>query len=560
MRQFGWIGNAVGFVMRLAVASGSAGAATIVVNTTDDDGLIDGDCSLREAIMAANTDAVLDACPAGSGTDEIIVPAGSYEFAISPDGTPNDGEDGDLDILADVTITGAGAATTIIDGGGLDRVLHVIGPVTVGISGVTIRRGRDSTAGGGGIFNESATLTLTGVVVEDCGTPIAGGGIRSDGTANLVNSTVRDNLALSSGGGIVSIGGTVNLTNSTVSGNITFLNGGGIAFTGTVNLIDSDVSDNRAGGAGSGIENPGAGTLSVTRSTIARNTAVAVNGGGVRNHGTADFTDSTIHGNACGGDGGGIENIGGGTVTATNATISGNTAEGGDGGGLYNMGGGTVTLTNTTVAGNTGVTQGGGIHNAAGTVTLTNTIVANNTTGGDCSGAALTSAGNNLDSDGTCGLAAAADLSSVDPLLGPLADNGGSTLTHDLLSGSPAVDAADNAAAPAADQRGITRPNDGNGDGTATADIGAVEQLIDCNTNGTHDAADVAGGASTDCDANGVPDECQPDADADGIIDACEVASPCGCAATGAVLMTMWALFAAKLVRRRGILRRAVRD
>ena len=77
--------------------------------------------------------------------------------------------------------------------------------------------------------------------------------------------------------------------------------------------------------------------------------------------------------------------------------------------------------------------------------------------------------------------------------------------------------------------------------------------MPDCNGNGIGDGQDIAGGTIQDCDANGVPDECQPDADGDAIIDACEVAPACGCGATSAVLMGVWALCVAKLSRRRSI-------
>jgi hypothetical protein len=89
----------------------------------------------------------------------------------------------------------------------------------------------------------------------------------------------------------------------------------------------------------------------------------------------------------------------------------------------------------------------------------------------------ITSNGHNLDSDNTCNLTAVGDLPDTDPRLGPLQDNGGPTLTHTLLFGSPAMDAADNSACPATDQRGFTRPMDGDGDGTPTCDIGAFERL-----------------------------------------------------------------------------------
>jgi hypothetical protein len=77
--------------------------------------------------------------------------------------------------------------------------------------------------------------------------------------------------------------------------------------------------------------------------------------------------------------------------------------------------------------------------------------------------------------------------------------------------------------------------------------------LPDCNGNGVGDGQEIVGGASADCDSNGVPDECQPDSDGNGIIDACEVAGPCGCGATSAVLMSFWALWAMRLVRRRRV-------
>jgi hypothetical protein len=95
--------------------------------------------------------------------------------------------------------------------------------------------------------------------------------------------------------------------------------------------------------------------------------------------------------------------------------------------------------------------------------------------GGDCSGI-LQSNGHNIDSDGTCNLTHPNDLSNTDPLLGPLADNGGPTLTHGLLAGSPAIDAGSlDCPPPARDQRGYGRPVDGDSDDQAICDIGAFE-------------------------------------------------------------------------------------
>src|SRR6266511_1334674 len=90
----------------------------------------------------------------------------------------------------------------------------------------------------------------------------------------------------------------------------------------------------------------------------------------------------------------------------------------------------------------------------------------------------MLSSGNRLDSGNTCGLVFVGDLVNTDPLLGPVQNNGGPTDTHALAVGGPAVDAGGNAGCPATDQRGAARPFDGNGDGTATCDIGAFELTV----------------------------------------------------------------------------------
>ncbi|MFN2638209.1 MAG: choice-of-anchor Q domain-containing protein, partial [Gemmatimonadaceae bacterium] len=236
------------------------------------------------------------------------------------------------------------------------------------------------------------------------------------------------------------------------------------------------------GNYGGGIYNNGAAETIISNSTISGNAAGSA--GGLYNTGDGFLTiaDSTISGNS--GNGGGILNDNG-TVNITNSTISGNSAQF-FGGGIYNFS--TITITNSTIAGNTaGSSGGGGISNGSGTVTIKNTIIALNTSasGPDVKGA-LFSEGFNLIGNSKDGTIAPAQLSDqigtagspINPLLGPLQDNGGPTFTQALLTGSPAIDKG-NASGSTTDQRGFTRPvgnppspNPNGGDGS---DIGAFE-------------------------------------------------------------------------------------
>ena len=144
----------------------TADADAITITTTSDSVSGDGLCSLREAIIAANTDLGVDACPAGAGADTISLPAGLYTLTL-----PGRGEylsaTGDLDISADLTLVGAGAATTTIDGAGLDRVLEIQAGAAAQISGVTIAYGDGDVEDGGGVYVNGGQLTLTSSVVRD---------------------------------------------------------------------------------------------------------------------------------------------------------------------------------------------------------------------------------------------------------------------------------------------------------------------------------------------------------------------------------------------------------
>ena len=429
----------------LALMPGTALAATIAVNETADELNTDGDCSLREAIQSANTDAAVDACAAGSGNDTITLPAGTYTLSVAGAGEDSNAT-GDLDITSNVAVSGAGASTTTINGGAIDRVLHVLSGNTLALTGVTVTNG--STSGNGaGLFNSQGTLTLTdSTVTANASTNGNSGGIYSFlATTTLTNSTVSDNTSQFDGAGLFKVGGEMTLTGSTVSGN--------------------------AGRNGGGIKSDNGGTLTLTNSTVSGNTAEF--GAGINNDATLNMTGSTISGNTASSAGGGIfTNFG--TLTITNSTLSGNIASGSSGGGGIYSSQATIAFVNSTVASNTTAgTNGGGLRgDTNATYTFKNTIVANST-GGDCFGlGTFTTLGYNIDSDNTCSLTHANDKAGVNPVLGPLADNGGLTKTHALLSGSPALDAGDNAAAPTTDQRGTARPQG------SVSDIGAFELQV----------------------------------------------------------------------------------
>ena len=234
-----------------------------------------------------------------------------------------------------------------------------------------------------------------------------------------------------------------------------------------------------SGIAGGAIFNDG--TLILRRSTVSNNadSGGGFGGGGIYNglNGTATIVDSTISENESSLHGAGIHNSG--QLTILNSTISGNQASG-SGGGIYNLG--TVQSVNATIAFND-AENGGGVSGAAG-VTLRNSIVAENI-GGELTGMVEEASSYNMIgitalNSGPTGLSPQKGNIFVDryALLGPLADNGGSTWTHALLPGSPAIDRGSNANAAAAnlsiDQRGEERFRDG-GSGAAQVDIGAYE-------------------------------------------------------------------------------------
>lgn len=244
---------------------------------------------------------------------------------------------------------------------------------------------------------------------------------------------------------------------------------------GFLTLIDSVVQGNSAPDGGGGIDVDSESKAILENVLVSQNSTPANGGGGIRVEplgagGRLTMTNVTISGNSTtgGAAGAGLDNEG--ATTASNITIAGNVAAG-EGGGVLNKSTGTLALDSATIATNIAGTTGAGIRNLApaGTLTLRNTIVADG-----CSGVAsppVASQGHNLDAGSSCGLAALGDLSNANPLLGPLGEDGGTTglPTMALMPGSPAIEAGDNAACAATDERGIVRPHG------AVCDMGAFE-------------------------------------------------------------------------------------
>src|SRR5438093_3478585 len=284
-------------------------AVTFVVNTTADTAdAVPGDgicadsgkaCSLRAAVQEANALAGPDTIQLGAATYVLSGAAGD-DVALS----------GDLDITGDLTLKGAGTASTIIDGGSVDRVLDIDpsgAGVSVTIANLTVRGGNAAGEAGGGIRNRG-TLSLNNVTLAANSSGINGGGLLNLGTLTLTNTTVRSNTASADGGGIYNGGGsTLTITASTLSGNhanSAGRNGGGIfnASAAIAALTNVTVSGNRANSSGGGVFNSG-GTATLVNVTLADNTATA--GGGIFNAtGTVTLTNTLIAGSAGGNCGG----------------------------------------------------------------------------------------------------------------------------------------------------------------------------------------------------------------------------------------------------------------
>jgi predicted outer membrane repeat protein len=401
---------AVPLLLLLLLSAHTTQAATFTVTSLADS----GPGSLRQAVLAANS---------AAGQDLV-------DITVSGTITLTSGE---IPITDAVFVDGVGAGSITVSGNDLSRIFAVQG-ADVTLSRLTLTRGR-SHFDGGAVFAVGANLTIVDSLISDsraglsspsdgCGGNIALNG----GSLRIVNCAVTGGTSESGGesqGGNLCVNGTLSLERSTVSGG-SAVQGGGIYFQGQAATIE--------------------------RSTISGNTA-GFNGGGVyADVGDVQFLNSTVSGNSAAGDGGGI--------------YSNNQGDGHPGS--------LVVLRLTTVSNNTATGTGGSIHQNGenGTFELDHAILANGTPNDVGSTPGFYTANYSLiESALVLPTFGANNLLGVDPVLGPLANHGGPTLTHLPLPGSPVINAGDPAIPnpPATDQIGFARI------AGAAVDLGSVE-------------------------------------------------------------------------------------
>ena len=343
-------------------------------------------------------------------------------------------------------------------------------------------------------------LTVTGGNIrENENTPLNhGGGIQNFGDLTIIDSNIVSNSVDSAsssrlaGGGIYNYEfATLSIINSTVSDNFADRDGGGIENRGVLTITDSTIADNDAGRFSGGIGT--VNSLTMVRTRVENNNSGDSGGGiynNVGNDESINISDSVIHNNNSNASGGGIFNDNSSGLNLSGSTLSDNTADAddaaaaGDGGAIFMRGNGFATIENTTISGNhaNGMTKTGGISNT-GTITLVHVSMVSNTGGinfgnsgtamvinsvlaggtSDCEGTLATNINNLIQTNGSC---SAPDVTG-DPLLDPLAANGGFGHTHLPRLGSPLINGADSNCF-GADQRGVLRLG-------GTCEIGSVE-------------------------------------------------------------------------------------
>jgi predicted outer membrane repeat protein len=424
-------------------------------------------------VVTTCTEAALRAAVAGGGT---VIFACDGTITLS----------NTIAISADTVLDGAGHEVTL-SGGGLVRVLSGGAGVTLTLLSLSIADGK-STDGGGGVYS-SGQLNATNCTFHDNSAIWNGGAIYNEGTVNVSCCSFMRNRAVgvtgakgSSGtpfsrpglggdggpgcGGAIYNGGSALIDGSLFATNLAVGGTGGEGGEGILGV--GTYSDQTGGSGGEGGLGEGGALFNVNTANVVNCTFAGniVSGGAGGRGGPAGLFTWNPHGTAQGfpGGNGGMGRDAYFTIYQTagqfyrgplylgNCTVAFNSAVGGAGGA-----GGSGSYGNPN--GQTGPSGSGGSAGIGSgwetSLSLVNTLLATN---GGNGGGALIDLGHNLSSDTSCAFTNTGSMNNTDPHIGPLANNGGPTLTVALLAGSPAIDAADPAAAPESDQRGVARP------------------------------------------------------------------------------------------------------
>jgi hypothetical protein len=458
---------------------------TLVVDTSADDVSksactgAGNDCSLRGAIAHINADTTLPA-------PEYHIALGSATYTLSSHGANEDANltgDLDIDYGGVVVIDGISYLDTIISGDSSDRVIHLLDGILY-LNNLSIRYGvlTGIPASGGGILvSFASSLNLYAVSVDHNSANYDGGGVSvSSGTTNLIFSIIDHNQA-PNGGGISSNNSNLTAFGAWFSNNTATVDAGGglIAASGGLSQIYSSVFIDNSASRGGGLFNGGAHTMHVVDSVIRENTATM--GGGVVGYGTISLERTEVSGNTADGEAG--LSFDSSSFTLTDVTIANNTSAGGSSAFGTNQGYASLTgaLDHVTITGNISSGGGSAILISSGSVRIMNSII-NSTDGNDAcelgvADAYLTSFDYNIGSDATCHLNLSHDHPDTDPMLKPLGNYGGISLSAPPMRGSITIDNADPSFSPTdTDQRGSTR-TDGDLNGIIIPDIGAMEFL-----------------------------------------------------------------------------------
>ncbi len=372
-----------------------------------------------------------------------------------------------------------------------DNSVHILSAYNTNadtlLDGFTIRDGYNTDDFASGLYAMDSQATFTHLLLTNNHANQGGAVLFMNGSPKLTDSTISDNFA-TWGAGVYTASSSPTFTDLTIMNNTASTQGGGIYnMNSNPTLTRVLLESNSTTESGGGVYSYGSNLVltDVTfrdNQTSVKDDSVYNGGGGMFNFGPPNMvkvsvvlTNVTFTGNTSADDGGGLYNLRDVNTTMTNVTFTGNSAV--RGGGFANTVVCSSVLNNVTISDNTATNGGGAIHNESSVIWATNTLVWGNSTPLVAVPGTTLSFSYSLVEGGCPALSgvSCSNLVTTNPLLQPLADNGGFTPTQALPAGSSAIDKGDPRLCPARDQRGYYRPINGDATPGALCDIGAYE-------------------------------------------------------------------------------------